>query len=267
MLQKIIAKLTRKQNVFKFHYTGEFSSWEEVMNEAKGYDADEIFSKTCEAALNVKNGKAAFERDSVLFPHFIYSWPIVSILQHTAIKKNGILNVLDFGGSLGSSFFQHQFFLKEINSLQWKIVELPNIVEFGKINFENNILSFHHTIDEAEQKNKTDILFSSGTFQYLPQPFIFIEDICNKNFPFLLFDRIALVQHEKEILTLQKIEKDIYEASYPAWFFNEVDFIKKIEEKGYVLQSSFDSYCDKAMLTLEKKQVYWKGFYFTKTDE
>src|SRR4051812_13912686 len=48
-------------------YSGDFSSWQDAAAKSGGYDTDAILQRALQAALAVKNGEAAFERDSVLF--------------------------------------------------------------------------------------------------------------------------------------------------------------------------------------------------------
>ena len=60
------------------------------------------------ALIKVKNGDAVFERDSVIFDKIHYSFPLLSALSLTALNHNSTLNVLDFGGSLGSAYFQNK---------------------------------------------------------------------------------------------------------------------------------------------------------------
>jgi putative methyltransferase (TIGR04325 family) len=69
-----------------------------------GYDSEIILEKTRDALLKVKNGEAAYERDSVLFDEIQYAWPLLTSLMWVAAQAKGILNVLDFGGSLGTTY-------------------------------------------------------------------------------------------------------------------------------------------------------------------
>ena len=49
-----------------------------------------------DASLKVKNGVAAFERDSVLFDEIEYSWPVTAELMHGAARSGGRVHVVDF---------------------------------------------------------------------------------------------------------------------------------------------------------------------------
>ncbi len=91
-------------------FEGDFATWEEASAQCAGYDAEDILAKVLAATLKVKSGEAACERDSVLFDDIEYAWPVLAGLMWAAARNGGKLNVLDFGGALGSSYFQNRKF-------------------------------------------------------------------------------------------------------------------------------------------------------------
>ena len=86
---------------YKYGWKGNYKTWQAALDNSSGYDSDLILQKVKDATLKVKKGEAVYERDSVLFDEIEYSWPLLSGLMLAAAKRNGELNVLDFGGSLG----------------------------------------------------------------------------------------------------------------------------------------------------------------------
>src|SRR4051812_16031823 len=86
-------------------FTGDYDSWEAAQKDSTGYNTEIILDRTCAALLKVKNGAAVFERDSVLFDQPQYSFGLMAGLLRAAMMNNGRLSVLDFGGSLGTSYF------------------------------------------------------------------------------------------------------------------------------------------------------------------
>ncbi|MDO8590885.1 MAG: methyltransferase, TIGR04325 family, partial [bacterium] len=119
------------------NFSGNYKSWEEALRHSSGYDTDVILEKVKSAALKVKRGEAAFERDSVAFGKPKYVWPVLAILLWIASQKQNSLTVMDFGGSLGSLYFQHRKFLDQLNKLSWNVVEQPKFALCGKENFED----------------------------------------------------------------------------------------------------------------------------------
>jgi len=55
-----------------------------------GYDNDMILEKTRLALLKVKNGEAAYERDSVVFEDIQYAWPLLAGLLWVAAALAGL---------------------------------------------------------------------------------------------------------------------------------------------------------------------------------
>lgn len=100
--------------------------------------------------MRVKRGEALFERDSVLFNEREYCWELLAALMWIAARHNGSLNIIDFGGSLGSTYYQYKCFFSSLKSVLWNIVEQPNFVGEGKRLFENESLKFHSSIEGVQ---------------------------------------------------------------------------------------------------------------------
>ena len=116
LLPRVVVQAVRRARGARlttgFH--GDFQTWAAAAAEAGGYYDPSILDKTAKAASKVKNGTAAFERDSVLFDEIQYSWPVLAGLLWAASSGGNELNVLDFGGSLGTSYFQNRGFLQHV---------------------------------------------------------------------------------------------------------------------------------------------------------
>lgn len=259
-LKKIEQKLRSKRKKPKYGFLGDYASWDEAKAESFGYDSDKIIEKVKDSLLKVKNGEAVYERDSVLLDKKQYSWPLLAALFCIASANNNKLSLIDFGGSLGSTYFQNRELLSSLNELKWFIVEQENFVEAGKKYFEDEHLKFFFTIDSCLTEEKPNAILLSSVMQYIEKPFELLEFILSKNFEYIVFDRTAFVDSEKDIITVQKVPPDIYEASYPARFFNEEHFLSYFSA-NYELIGDFDSYCDPSA-ELKENKIYWKGFFF-----
>jgi putative methyltransferase (TIGR04325 family) len=134
--------INRLKVLFTNKFTGSYKSWEDALAHSKGYDSKDIFEKVKNSALKVNRGEAAFERDSVVFDKIEYSWPLLAALMWATAKENGRLDVLDFGGSLGSTYLQNRKFLEPIDDFSWNIVEQEHFVKCGKEIFESDRLKF-----------------------------------------------------------------------------------------------------------------------------
>jgi putative methyltransferase (TIGR04325 family) len=109
-LSRLLRHLLR-QGRGSIRFTGDYKSWEDAQKNSTGYSSPEILEKTRAAVLKVKAGQAEFERDSVAFDRPQHEFPLLAGLLRAAAAANGCLSVLDFGGSLGSTYFQSRKFL------------------------------------------------------------------------------------------------------------------------------------------------------------
>lgn len=206
------------------------------MKDAEGYDKDIILETVKNSLLQVKEGKAVYERDSVLFDKIEYSFPVLTMLLKVALENEGELSVLDFGGSLGSHYFQYRKFLADVKEIQWSIVEQSKFVQCGQEFFANDELEFYYDIDSCLQDRNPQLILLSGVLQCLEKPYEMLEHILEKDFKYIVLDRTAFVKGNlEEILTLQKVPPSIYPASYPAWFLNRNEFLGYFREKYNVI--------------------------------
>jgi putative methyltransferase (TIGR04325 family) len=240
-------------------FKGDFKSWEEALNKSSGFQNSNIFEAVRISAMKVKEGEAVYERDSVLFNKIEYSWPVLACLQNIALSKNRMLNVIDFGGSLGTSYFQNRAFLKRLTLLKWFVVEQRHYVECGKREFENSELKFEYTIDDVVSLQKIDCIVLSGVLQCLDKPKDWLAKIKAYRFDYILLDRTSFIEYDQRLM-IETVPESIYHASFPCWFFNEKDLLDQFLPE-YNLISDFKS-ADKSTTSKDNKKLYWKGFFF-----
>ena len=157
--------LANRSSTIRFE--GDHENWNDAARQCSGYDADDILDKVLNAALKVKRGEAVHERDSVLFDEIEYAWPVLAGLMWAAARNGGKLNVLDFGGSLGSSYFQNRKFLQTLPEVCWNVVDQPQIVEAGQAYIQDGELNFIKPSRNAWRENQPNVILLSGVLQYL----------------------------------------------------------------------------------------------------
>jgi putative methyltransferase (TIGR04325 family) len=232
LLKKSIKKylpvyIRSKLSGIYYGWHGNYPSWEDARRRCTGYDSSAILEKVKNSVLQVKEGKAAFERDSVLFYDTDYSFPLLSSLTWIAAKNRGRLNIIDFGGSLGSTYYQNRSFLSEIPDVNWCVVEQKEFVDTGKRLFEDENLHFFYSIEECMKSNKIDAILFSSVLQYLEKPYEVIDEVISAGIRFLIIDRTPFIKGKGRI-TIQRVNPSIYRASYPCWFFNKNDFLERL---------------------------------------
>lgn len=242
----------------KYGWFGNFSSWSEAQDSCDGYDSDLIFDKVHKAAINVQKGKAEFERDGTLFFHEEYNWQLVSCLFMAAAEYGGVLHVTDFGGSLGSTYFQHKKILAFLHEVKWCVIEQAHFVDFGKKHLQSDKLIFNSDIAHCLRQMQPQVLILSSVLQYLEKPFDVSSTFLDFDYKYIFIDRTAFTRADKDEITIQKVNPNIYPASYPAWFFNEQNFLQFFSSK-YELVASFENND-----FTNKTNTYFKGFLLRK---
>jgi putative methyltransferase (TIGR04325 family) len=266
LYQKEMSFFKRRKDVKNpYGWFGNYASWEALTSISGGYEAGTILEITKNALLKVKDGEAAYERDSVLFEKKIYPYSVISALLYAAIECDQTLNVIDFGGSLGSTYYQVRDLIPASVNVHWSVVEQENYVKCGQQSFEDDILKFHFTIGESLAAKNADVLLLSSVVQYLEKPYDFLQEVMSYGFKYIIVDRTAFVKdHQPDRLTLQIVPPEIYEARYPAWFFNEEKFLGYFRD--YEMKTEFTSYVEgeQEMEIDHVKAGYDKGFFFVK---
>jgi putative methyltransferase (TIGR04325 family) len=220
-------------------FEGNYKTWEEAAALCTGYDAESILDKVLEATLKVKRGEAAFERDSVIFDEIQYSWPVTAALMWAAARNNGELHVLDFGGSLGSSYFQNRKFLSSLKAVSWHVVEQDHFVDKGKVFIEDGVLEFYTSIEESVKAVSPNVILLSSVAQYLPNPQWLFGQINSIEADILLFDRTPFTAEYENTICIQNVPGDIYKASYPMWLLSRNNLLGQLS--NWKVRESFAS--------------------------
>ncbi len=245
-------------------FEGPFASWEEANERSSGYADEQILKKVLAATLKVKNGEAVFERDSVLFDKIQYSWSVTAALMWSAARNDGMLNVLDFGGSLGSSYFQNRKFLDGLQGVRWSVVEQAKFYEAGREHIQDERLVFYPTIAECVAVEKPNVVLLSSVLQYLPDPYAFLDELVESGADLILIDLTIVNSKKFDRIFIQNVPKSIYEASYPVRSLSEEKLISSIERFGYNIIADFKTL---NFPQLKKLESQFKGFIFSKKYE
>ncbi len=239
-------------------FSGDYGSWAEALRNSRGYDAHEILAATHRAMVKIRNGEAVFERDSVLLDRPEPPFPLICGLLRAASRSSGRLSVLDFGGALGSTYYQCRRFLDTVPQVRWSVVEQPAHVACGQAEFSSEHLRFYSSIEECLANERPNVLVLSCVLQYLPAPHEFLQGILGHRIPALIVDRVAFLAEDRDRLTVQQVPDNIYPASYPAWFFSRSRFLKQFSS-GYTLIHGFPG-TDRVQL--DQGESFFEGFVF-----
>ena len=143
---------------------GKFTSWKMAVRASKGYDNQRILARISNAVRNIRNGKAASERDSVTFQENNYLWPVLARLLCVAGVKGNRLNLTGFGGSHGSINYQCRPFRGHFT------VQLVS-PELCEASYPARFFNMERFLEYFRQDYKLSARFDSGDRANIPSSF------------------------------------------------------------------------------------------------
>jgi putative methyltransferase (TIGR04325 family) len=250
-------RLLRAWLGYGIRFSGEFAMWERATAQATGYDAPEILARVAEATRKVRSGDAAFERDSVLFAEPQYPYPLIAGLLRIAAKHGGRLSVVDFGGALGSSYYQCRDFLTGLPEVRWCVVEQPQFVSKGREEFANEALIFADSVEDACIAITPNVIIFSSVLQYVPDPWATLMRVRELDIQNVIIDRTPVIPASHDIIALQTVPKRISSSSYPIRLFTRSSLLNPLE-KDYHTLAEFNAV--DGILGDYSRPVQFKGF-------
>lgn len=247
-------------------YDGDFGDWKSAERMSSGYQAAGILEKVAEATRQVLAGKAVFERDSHLFFQEEPNYPLAACLLHAAARNAGRLRIVDFGGALGSVFFQNRRLLEGLKELSWNIVEQPHFVECGRQLPVPDCLRFHCDFQKTLSEIAPDVVLFSSVLQYLPDPWDVLEKAAASGAEFLLIDRTPLLTGTDRCrFAVQTVPAVLYAAQYPIQFIGEKRLLEFLQE-NFELVTRFESYPVTIRLKKEREPIHYHGLFWKRRD-
>jgi putative methyltransferase (TIGR04325 family) len=238
-----------------------FDSWAAATERAGAYSEGAILDQVQRATDEVIAGRAAFERDGVTFEQPEYRWPLAAAMLWRAALASGRLSVLDFGGSLGSSYRQLSRLLDGLD-VSWGVVEQHGFVEAGR-QYEDEHLRFFGTIAECTASIAPSVALLSGVLQYLPDPHAILREIAATGVDAIVIDRTPVTALDHDLPVVQEVPATIYEASYPAWLLSTDLLLADVP--GWDLVADFPGIEDDQRTT-SGLEFAWKGMLLTRSE-
>jgi putative methyltransferase (TIGR04325 family) len=264
MKETVIGQLLQKFYFRWFYkrFIGPFANMEDAVNNSTGYDSAVILEKVTKSMRLVKTGLALAERDSIILRSPEYSWPTLAALLWSAAYRKGKINVIDFGGSLGSLYYQNRKFLNDISELTWSIIEQKHFVQVGKKEFEDDKLRFFYNIDECIKKiGRPDVVMLSSVLQYIDDPYQLLNQLREFSNCTIIIDRTPVAEGVSEDrVFVQKVPSYIYNASYPMRVFGAKSLCKALGHDWVEVESFYSN--DNQYLYAGGNPVKFKGYIF-----
>lgn len=240
-------------------FRGGYATWEDARRHSRGYEDRAILDRVIAATAAVRDERAAFERDGTTFMEPRPPFPILAILLMAALRQRARLKILDFGGALGSLYFQSRSFLGSLERLTWSVVEQPHFVEVGRREFADGVLGFYDTIDDACKACPPDVAILSGVLQYLPDPGRTLRSVAAYYPRFIVIDRTPLTLSGAELIAIQRVPEPMGPASFPVWLFSRRAVIDCLA-RDYRIIAEFDAV--DGIIGFGRHRSRFRGFAF-----
>jgi putative methyltransferase (TIGR04325 family) len=234
---------------------GDYSTWNEAEKNCEKVALSNVLDRVLAATLKIQKGES--NERGVFSGRQRFNPYLISVFSLAAVENGGRLDVLDFGGSLGISYFESRDYLRDIPALCWSIVEFPSIVEAGKKHFQTEELAFYESLDKYLQDHSPNVIVASGVLQYLPDPWSVIARLLGIGAQYVLIARTGTAASEKDVLTVQHVPERIYLYEHPAWWLSEANLLSAIKRAGYECVHLFE---DGHKYSLQNADVSMKGF-------
>ena len=208
-------------------FSGQYESFQKALEHCGGYEDKSIIERSIALA------KEKTYVDTWIRGQTINLFAALSlVLLNKPISRN--LRVLDFGGGLGDHYYDFLRFIPNQIELCWDICETPAMVKAGKKFFGKEI-SYEDDLHKIDERKEFDLILTSGTLQYVDNPEEYFNKLSLLKSDYIIIDRISLIDIAQDAIAIQNVPKELYDASYPVWFFSQNKWISKFQE-DYIIK-------------------------------
>lgn len=198
-------------------FRGDYSRWEDALADSRGYDDPAGLERVIAAARTVRRTEGSWDRDGEVFRSPTYHLPLLNALQAVA-REQSHLKVVDFGGGLGSTWWQHRQALVTC-PVRWRVVEQAALVAAGQREFKDEALSFHETLSDAVREEQPDVVLLSSVLPYVAQPHFVLDEVIGIRADHIILDRTPFISGSDDRLVVQHTPPNLGGGSYPCWLF------------------------------------------------
>lgn len=200
-------------------FRGVYTSWDDAASKSKGYDDRAILDRAVQATRKVQRGLASWERDGFAFSDRETHVPLINALRRVSTCHGSSLEVIDYGGGLGSTWRQHQDLLRTLGVRHWRVVEQQHFVKAG-VEFESDVLKFYESLEKALAAGSCSVIICSGVLQYLKFPYAIVEQSTCAKIGHIIIDRIPFSVDGCERIVVQHTPAILGGGSYPCWLMS-----------------------------------------------
>ena len=181
----IVERFTRRRtpSVFK-----EYQNYGAALAESDTYEASDIIDVVAKKT-EIFRGQLANGR----VPTIARRQTIQNLFVISYIRPDRPLDVLEFGGACGASYFEVAHLLPD-RIRSWHVVETSAMTARAREVFQDSRLSFHDNLADATAEMKTrDLIIAQGVMQYTPEPLARVDELLALDFDHVYVTRTAVL--------------------------------------------------------------------------
>lgn len=184
------------------------------------------------------------------------------LLMWLSILLREKMTLVDYGGSIGLTFYGFQRYFRLPAAARWVVAEVPTIAAQGrKVAGEQDVpLEF---VTEPQRAPPADILLSAGAIQYMKDIIPGLLDRFVARPRHVLLNKVPLTDGPS-FWTLQNFGS----AVSPYQVYNEAEFFQYFAEAGYRLRDRWDVHELDCFIPFHPDRCvpHFAGLYFEKAD-
>lgn len=168
-----------------------------------------------------------------------YDYPMVRWLGRAF--QGGATSVLDVGGSVGNNYYSYSQHLKMPSNLKWSVVEDPGLASIGQaLAGKNGTMALHFSadLDESVSSQNAEVWILAGATRYFGNchPALLLQR--SKARPKHILVNNLPLHWDEDFVAVQNLGQGSFS---PVHVYNRSNFIRSIENMGYILCDAWDS--------------------------
>ncbi len=200
-------------------FRGDYATWADARARATADDGGAQLARVRAAVRDVRSGRAAWDRDGVAFSTPAVHAPLVAALRAGAAAHGGRLDVVDFGGGLGSTWWQHRAALADFSPARWRVVERSGLVAAGRDEFTAPPLEFYESLADALETGPAATILLSSVLPYVEKPYELLAEVARAGFAEVILDRTPFIAGATDRIVVQHTPPALGGGSHPCRLF------------------------------------------------
>jgi putative methyltransferase (TIGR04325 family) len=252
----LVARLIRYNSSM---WSGSYPDWETAALSCRTTTLEGQLCAYERALTAVLDGQALFERDSLLQHRPVTCWPLMLALRDLQACGTFRPIVLDYGGGLGSVYFQHRAWWSASRPVTWNVVELPQVAAIGRRLVQDPQLNFFDSLEKAVQHQPPDLIVAAGILPMVARPEALLDTLASLGARWLYLDRIPVSHRNgKTLIARQVVPSNVYESESPFWFFDECKWLKQLSSRFVLVGQSLSDWDDPVWV--QGYHYQWRGY-------